>query len=103
MWTLGSRALDARDWWCRESALLQLIATNLPDAAEYEAQRERNHGIEARQHCESHGIPSFQSGSAQSRRERVTEPFLGDPIELGGWNGAFPGPGTAHRGSEGHH
>ncbi len=63
-YSLNSSAWYMRDGRHRysETVLLQLITPNLPDAAEYKAQRERNHHFEGR-------TPQF-------RRAGVTESFL---------------------------
>ncbi len=72
-----SRAWDVRNGWYHETTPLQLVAPNLPDAAEYETQRERNHSIEGRRHCETRRIPSFGRPRLSLAAKGLPNRFLG--------------------------
>ena len=48
-WALKVR--NARNRWHLEIPAIQLIAPNLPDAANYEAERERGQDFESHHHC----------------------------------------------------
>jgi hypothetical protein len=45
------KARNARDGWHFEIPAVQLVTPNLPDAANYEAERERGQDFESHQHC----------------------------------------------------
>jgi hypothetical protein len=45
------KARNARDGWHREISAVQLITPNLPDAPNYEAERERGQDFERHHHC----------------------------------------------------
>jgi hypothetical protein len=42
---------NARDGWHLEIPAIQLITPKLPDAANYEAERERSQDFESHHHC----------------------------------------------------
>jgi hypothetical protein len=48
-WALKAR--NARDGWHLEIPAVQFITPNLPDAANYEAERERGQDFERHHHC----------------------------------------------------
>ncbi len=68
----------------RGTALLQLVAPNLPDASKYEAQRERNHSIEGRYHYESHGDSLLRVRPRSLAVQGLPNRFLGLGNEIGG-------------------